>query len=820
MKFLKVSAVILIVLGIIAASVHYHRESIIREFANSALREQQITATDLSIETLKPDFVELSHLVLEHDDGTRYEITGLSFPLSFPSVRAERISIEQLVITPSDTEAAPTPLADLLQTVLQMPDTVPNTEMSISSFLLPDVPPVENIVWRSMDQGQHATFNVDEIHITLNVDRVEEKNHTVKLTADVGGSLGAMSLSLDIIRTDTGFTVDGQSTVRLLPMLPMLKSWQLVPTEFVSLDAELEGPVTIALSDDATQPVSVSARLSPDGSMTMEYRSDDGSNIRVRTSSSDPIHLEFEYPSFEWTANVGQSDVLVGLDPIGELPVQISDLECRPGIHCTVHTSLNTGPFELEGVTVVNAMVSASLSITDDEITRVDILPDAVLTLTGIESQDFSVAAVDATHISGAWLIVDDDNWSSDIGHIELLLDTVMYRDSLIESLPVTLDELRVRDAGAVIDAQVQIPSETASVSWADNGMFVPGVEGTILLKDDFLTTSLVLSDGQDALSAHIDATHHLVSGKGTLSVRDATLDFDQAKLSRRFVAWPYPWDVVSGTWATNLELNLEPGHSGTDYNGTMTISANALAGNYDDTVLTGVNTKLTIALDSETGVTVAPASIAVAMLDVGVPVEQIAADFALDARGQAIQVENLSMTAFGGKLVADPFRFALAEEKNDIILRPKSIQLQFMVDLAEFKDIELGGSISGVLPMTVSETTVTITNGRLESDPPGGVIRYLPGADTEDATASDSSLGLVSRALSNFQFDSLTSDVDYTEIGDLKLQMRLTGINPDMDETQPVILNLGVENNVPQLLRSLQATRSIEEILEKRSAK
>ena len=54
----------------------------------------------------------------------------------------------------------------------------------------------------------------------------------------------------------------------------------------------------------------------------------------------------------------------------------------------------------------------------------------------------------------------------------------------------------------------------------------------------------------------------------------------------------------------------------------------------------------------------------------------------------------------------------------------------------------------------------------------------------------------------------------------DLKLQMRLTGINPDMDETQPVILNLGVENNVPQLLRSLQATRSIEEILEKRSAK
>jgi hypothetical protein len=72
-----------------------------------------------------------------------------------------------------------------------------------------------------------------------------------------------------------------------------------------------------------------------------------------------------------------------------------------------------------------------------------------------------------------------------------------------------------------------------------------------------------------------------------------------------------------------------------------------------------------------------------------------------------------------------------------------------------------------------------------------------------------------VTRTLKNFEFDVLTSDVDYNEQGDLKLQMRLTGTNPDVDPLQPVVLNLGIENNVPQMLRSLQATRSIEEILE-----
>lgn len=102
MKYLKYAAVVLIILTIIAADIHFYRESIIREFANSALREQNIRATELSIETLETDYVRWSHLLLEHDDGTRYEISGLSFPLSFPSIRAEKISIEQLAMSPAD----------------------------------------------------------------------------------------------------------------------------------------------------------------------------------------------------------------------------------------------------------------------------------------------------------------------------------------------------------------------------------------------------------------------------------------------------------------------------------------------------------------------------------------------------------------------------------------------------------------------------------------------------------------------------------------------------------------------------------------------
>jgi hypothetical protein len=78
----------------------------------------------------------------------------------------------------------------------------------------------------------------------------------------------------------------------------------------------------------------------------------------------------------------------------------------------------------------------------------------------------------------------------------------------------------------------------------------------------------------------------------------------------------------------------------------------------------------------------------------------------------------------------------------------------------------------------------------------------------------------VVSAALRNFAYESLTSDVTYSKDGDLKLQMQLKGRNPELDDSRPVVLNLGVENNVPQMLKSLQAARAVEEILENRLAR
>ena len=743
MKILRYAALVLVILAIIAGAINFYRESIALDIANSALREQGITATELSIETLGTDYVRLSYLVLEQGDGTRYEVSGLSFPLSFPSMRPESISIEKLVLIPGTVDDAPLPLAQLLQTFLQLPTSVPNTDITVSRFTMPDAPPIDAIIWQSVGPRQHLAFSVSPnditIDVTIDVDAVDDDDYEATVHAAVDGNADALSLASTIRRTSTGFLIDGTPEFNFSRWLPLLESTGLLPDELSSLKVAIDGPVTLVLHDDATLPVAVTLRV-----------------------------------------------------------------------------SLDAGPLNLGTVTLGSAEISAALEIAIAETTEINVSPELNLTLSDIEAQSFAVTSISTTQFSGVQLTNDDDGWRGDIDHLELAFDSLTDRESLVVSTPVTFGKLRFRNNAAIFDAEISIISNAAAISWDGNGIVAPGVKGDVSLQNNRLTASLVLADDEGAVTSDVDALHDLATGEGSISVTSAALSFDQAKLSEHFLQWPYAWDVVSGTWTTDLKIDWVVGDDQTEYSGTMTHRAAALAGNYTDYVFSGLSTTLAGNIDSASGVRFSPASIEVELIDVGLPLKQITADFELHVEQQALRVQNLSMSVLGGTLLVDPFRFGLEEERNDLVLRPQSIQLQFMAALAELESIELSGSLSGVLPVTILNGSVTILDGRLENDPPGGVIRYLPGASAEDATELDSGIGLVSRALGNFQFDSLTSDVNYTENGDLMLQMKLTGVNPDMDANQPVILNLGVENNIPQLLRSLRATRSIEEILER----
>jgi len=257
---------------------------------------------------------------------------------------------------------------------------------------------------------------------------------------------------------------------------------------------------------------------------------------------------------------------------------------------------------------------------------------------------------------------------------------------------------------------------------------------------------------------------------------------------------------------------------SSLEFDGQASLAAAGLAGFYGDTAFTGLSTRLKTSYQDGFGFVAEPSTITVALVETGLPVENLSADYTLDPNALSVDVENLQMTAFGGIIRADPFSFHTDTTSNTLTLKAESIDLRELLSLQEFETIDVSGSIAAVLPLMIEDDTVTIVNGTLTGEPSGGVIRYRPVSLPDDSDVS--SIAFATRVLSNFKFEKLSSDVNLTKDGDLNLQLRLTGRNPDLDEKRPVVLNLGVENNIPQMLRSLRAARAVEEILEKRLGK
>ena len=320
-----------------------------------------------------------------------------------------------------------------------------------------------------------------------------------------------------------------------------------------------------------------------------------------------------------------------------------------------------------------------------------------------------------------------------------------------------------------------------------------------------------------DAMRGRAAVRHNFDTGSGALRLTDATIPFAERQASRLFRGWVHDWDILSGELRAEATVDWQTAATDSAIEASATISLDDLAGHYDELVFRGQKTRLQASLDDRGRLTTPPFNVGIELFDIGIPVENISASLVADLSANSVEVSDLRMELLGGEVVAAPFGFSPVAERNELVLEARGIQLQLMVDVARSSGIVVDGSVSGLLPVAISPDAVSVTGGRLDSDPPGGAIRLDSGVLGEQDDGSQ--LGFVANALSNFQYDALSSDVSYSEEGDFRMQMRIEGVNPDMDPDQPVVLNLGADTNVPQLLRSLRAGRSISDILGRKIA-
>ena len=369
---------------------------------------------------------------------------------------------------------------------------------------------------------------------------------------------------------------------------------------------------------------------------------------------------------------------------------------------------------------------------------------------------------------------------------------------------------------------------ETSALRISGLPDWAPGFDigGSLALAQDQLNFSLPLTLRElpaDSGPVLLEGSHDLASGRGHMQVRLPELHLAgperplSAWLQAGLKEWPYTADVLTGELSLNATVDWQLAASGNDassYSARLQGSLKELAGYYETLYFRGLSTEFSATFDpaADFPLSTPPLSITLEALDSGVPLSNISAMLQVEGESQSLHVESLYAEVLGGSIGAHQQRYVFGSDNNSMNLTFTGLQLERLLQLAEYDGISARGAVSGEIPLRFSAAGVEVEDGVLFSEAPGGSIRYL-GSGEEDT--GNSSLGIVNRALRNYQFDSLESTIEYSPDGELLLGMKLQGYNPDMGAEQRINLNLNLSDNVPTLLESLQAGRAIQDFLQ-----
>lgn len=819
MKALRIFAVTLVIVAILTVSGWFLRNTIIRRISSPLLARYDVELVDVSLDTLATRDAHISHLELLHDKGTTIVVEGLTLPIGRPKNASKTYIADSVsIITTNRDEGAPLEMARLINQFLTLTDTLPGTELVIKKLSLEPYPEVREFDWLISDVEQTIRGTVESVAVSAKTSRIDPSTYHVGFTQLPQPGAGRVPdfVSGELRQSDRGVLIVGAATLDLPGWQTVMSLLGLVPDtiELQSGSAALRYELDIPY--DTTQSPSMAATLMPTSSWQLRYVGAAGDSTDVLVGESGAVEILATFPDITWSLQQRNSSLLVDYEDWHDIPVSVDDLSCQTGPACSMRTSVSMSAASLPIGNIEKFELSSALNVTfPDDAVRVDVLPGASIELTGFSTSSMNVSLIEAGLVSDATLELSNAGWVLGADSVDGRFDALSAGKGISVTSPLYLEKIFLSDLDEVMSAGLAIYAPSLQTAVKQGSMSLPGLKGEISLQAADVTLNLTTIGLQR--EGHVKAHHNLDTGVGGISIADATVSFSARNLAKRLKPWRHDWDFVAGEVAIDGQANWAHPDPESITNGQLRVNVAELSGYYADTVFTGLSTSVAAAYDSATGLTAEPSNITVGLLDMGLPIENVTANYVLDPKLRAVDVTGLQMTGFGGVIWADPFSFHTESAGNNLVVHGESLEISEILDLKEFATVEVSGSIAAVLPVAIAKDGISVTGGTLTGEAPGGVIRYSSG--TAPDKADTSSIGLVKQALSHFRYESLTSEVNYDPAGDLKLKMKLTGRNPDMEGNRPVVLNLSVENNVPQMLKSLQAARAVEEVLEKRLA-
>ncbi len=325
-------------------------------------------------------------------------------------------------------------------------------------------------------------------------------------------------------------------------------------------------------------------------------------------------------------------------------------------------------------------------------------------------------------------------------------------------------------------------------------------VTGDVSRDDQGLRMAARIQQGASGARLDMEARYRPQEGRGTLVAELAELGFAQDGLQPETVA-PVLDDLrqVSGRIAARAHIELSQG----EIAGSAQTKLTEMTFTTEQARVAGLSLDLT--LDS----LVPPGSppgqrLTIAALDPGVPLRDIAIDFALlPVRPSAVHIERATLDFAGGQLQLDDVRLSASAARQEIPFKVRNLDIGLFFDTLGIEGLAADGKLEGRLPLVIEDNRLELRDGKLEAVAPGAlswrsdVVRKFVAQGGEAAE-------MVVRALENFHYDKLELSLSKTLDNEGQLTLRLEGRNPNYRDGQPFNFNINVEGNLTSLLKAL----------------
>ncbi len=834
---LRSAAILLLLIALSAAGIYSQRVQLASRWLNSVLQDSGLQIAGMESLDIGWRGLTVDRLVLGVGrENTPQVLEGVKLSYALLALRPDRLAIERVRLqlpTPADTgPSAPLSLADLIPLLFSVPlGSVAIAELELAGTSLPLV---------ALPLSVAATPGPDDVTLALQDTAGTRLNLSVSETAGghIAGHLQLATPDLTLLTLSAllqpqaeEWHLSGSGQTDLEALAGFASGALPLPPVIASLGGEIPFEISAQLGDNLGAPgnlhgnilIPAATRLEatlnlpmagiPAATLTVQL-ADNLSAVLARPGDGG-LQLSLDAAAIAWR----------GEAPQGTGSGSLSGLACRLDSGVSVcrgalQFSGRVPTLELAGEPVsrlsgLQLELSAAFEI--GETLSLAWHPGPLATVDRLQRGDNLLQQVALVADSEGSLSYRPAGGQLTLRaeRASLLLPRARWADLSLASR-LTLSALTLdRDSGGDITAGVHLSGDSINLQRPGGWLPALGLDTDVTLARSRLQFGGQVRSDQRRSLFEFAAEHDLHSGNGSarITTRQLTFNSGDKRLSRFFSHWPFELDIYAGTVSLNGNFDWQ-GAGPFAPAGRVECHLERLSGVYGDLGFIGLSGDVPLQLAAPATVfTPKDAVLTLQQADIGIPVESIATRFRLDTGRQQLALTSAEARLFGGRVWTESAVYRADRPANRFDIGVDGLQLDQLLALAGYDAVEGTGSISGLLPVDIGTAGITMHRGMLAARPPGGVFRYR----SRVAPGTNPAMAQAMTALSNYHYSIFQVEADYLDTGDLELRMELRGQNPDLSPSRPIHLNLNVTDNIPSLLRSLQAGRVIEDTVRKK---